>query len=325
MSRSLEKSPPECPLCKSKSNIELEKISCKDLNKMYADFLEQQIGHLFGGRDYFTKNRCERCHLIFFDPLIAGDEEFYALISKKKFYYPAQKDEYEYSLRFISEKEKVLDIGCGAGEYGSMANNYTGIDINESAVKTAQKKGLRVLRETIEEHSAKYPATYDVICAFQVLEHVVDPHAFLRNMVKGLKEGGRIILSVPSGDSFIAYSQNHLLNLPPHHLTWWSDLTFRALARLFPLELIEIYHEPVQEIHLYSYVITLYTQILNTLLPFTYHTIRAHPGLAERIRNKIAVMLCNKTLGLFKSPRFRPIGHTVTAVFRLKPFNASKS
>ncbi|MFC1516102.1 class I SAM-dependent methyltransferase [Thermodesulfobacteriota bacterium] len=325
MNRSLDKMSPECPLCKSKRNIELEKISCKDLSGMYADFLGQQIDYLFGSRDHITKNCCEQCHLIFFDPTIAGDEKFYSLISEKKFYYPAQKDEYEYSLRFISEKEKVLDIGCGAGEYGSMVNNYTGIEINESAVRTAQKKDLRVLRETIEEHSAKYPETYDVICAFQVLEHIVDPHAFLRDMVKGLKKGGRIILSVPSADSFIAYSQNHLLNLPPHHLTWWSDLTIDALAQLFPLELIEIYHEPVQEIHLNSYVITLYTQMLNALLPFTYYTIRVHPGLAERIRNKIAVMLCNKTLGLFKSPRFRPIGHTVTAVFRLKSFDASKS
>jgi len=325
MSRSWEKLPPECPLCESKKSTEIEKISCKDLGELYEAFLVHKIDYLFGDRDHITKNCCECCHLIFFDPQIAGDEKFYSLISEKKFYYPHNKDEYEYSLRFIKETDKVLDIGCGAGEYGSMVNNYTGIDINESAVKTGTTKGLRILREIIEEHSAKYPVAYDVICAFQVLEHIVDPQAFFRNMIKGLKEGGKIILSVPSADSFIAFSQNHLLNLPPHHLTWWPDLTIKALAQLFPLEVVEIYHEPVQEIHLNSYVITLYTQILNTLFPFNYHSIQAHPSLSERVRNKIAVMLCNKTIRLFKSPRFRPIGHTVTAVFRLKSLDTSMS
>lgn len=49
-------------------------------------------------------------------------------------------------------------------------------------------------------------------------------------------------------------------------------------------------------------VITLYTQILNALLPFTYHTIQAHPGLAERIRNKIGLCCAIKPSDCLKVP-----------------------
>ncbi|MFH1983049.1 MAG: class I SAM-dependent methyltransferase [Pseudomonadota bacterium] len=314
-----------CPLCASRKIADMERIDAMALGRMYADFLGKSVGHLFEGSPVLIKKRCERCHLVFFDPPASGDAAFYERLSEKKFYYPTQKDEYEYSLRHIQNAEKVLDIGCGAGEFASMVKNYTGIDINAGAVSKAREKGLRVFWETLEEHIATHPAAYDVICAFQVLEHIIDPRAFIGEMIKGLSEGGRIVLSVPSAESFIALAQNHLLNLPPHHLTWWPDHTLKSVAQRFPLELIDIYHEPVQDIHLDAYVITLYTQILNTLLPFRHYTLRERPGVAERIRNRAAVMLCNKTIGVFKSLRFRPIGHTVTAVFRLKTRPTSKS
>ncbi len=308
--------PMTCPLCGESTVRVLEKISSAELAGLYADFLGESITHLFNGNACITKHGCTSCGLIFFYPHVAGDEAFYRSLSAKKFYYPSQKDEYVYSLKFINDEDRVLDIGCGAGEFGSYVAQYTGIDINAKALSVAKQRGLNVCQESIEAHIRQNAARYDVICAFQVLEHIDTPRAFLTEMVKGLKEGGRIVISVPSAESFIAYSQNHLLNLPPHHLTWWPDAALESLGRILPLDLLEMYHEPVQDVHLESYIITLYTQILNSLLPFMHHTVRARPTLPERARNKLALILSRKTARLFQSAGFRPMGHTVTAVYK---------
>src|SRR5262249_15961186 len=67
----------------------------------------------------------------------------------------------------------------------------------------------------------------------QVLEHVTDPIEFLRAMARCTRSGGLVIISVPAEDGALGASVNYTLNLPPHHLTHWTDsaLTF-AMTRV---------------------------------------------------------------------------------------------
>ena len=93
------------------------------------------------------------------------------------------------------------------------------------------------------------PASYDVVCHFQVLEHVSAPRAFLVDCVRALRPGGRLIITVPSEDSFLSIAEDAWLNMPPHHVTRWTDSALRfALAKL-QLEAQEIWHEPVASFH----------------------------------------------------------------------------
>jgi SAM-dependent methyltransferase len=88
-----------------------------------------------------------------------------------------------------------------------------------------------------------------VVCAFQVLEHVPDPRAFLASCVYCLKPGGRLILSVPAEDSFTGLVPNNCLNLPPHHLTRWSDKALLALREEFNLHDLQLIPLPLEDIH----------------------------------------------------------------------------
>ena len=82
-----------------------------------------------------------------------------------------------------------------------------------------------------------------------------------------LAEGGRLIFSVPSTDSFLVFNQNHLLNLPLHHQTWLSDAALKSLQKVFGVKLLDIYQEKVQDIHLQEYVHVLFREILRKFIP----------------------------------------------------------
>lgn len=86
-----------------------------------------------------------------------------------------------------------------------------------------------VRRQALKDHLSE-GRTYDVVSAFQVLEHVEDPEDFLKDLVQAAKPGGRIIVAVPLIPSAALEVPAWPINMPPHHLTFW---TMPALAHAF--------------------------------------------------------------------------------------------
>jgi SAM-dependent methyltransferase len=100
---------------------------------------------------------------------------------------------------------------------------------------------LEIFDELIEVHAQKRPAYYDVVCSFQVLEHVYDVKNFIENAIKALKPGGRLIMSVPNNEPyFLRHSKYETLNLPPHHMGLWNKEVFQNLPKLFPIALKDV-------------------------------------------------------------------------------------
>jgi SAM-dependent methyltransferase len=145
----------------------------------------------------------------------------------------------------------VLEVGCGSGAFGISLHtaSYVGLEFSEQAASDARRRGLEVLRESVEEHAQTHAAQYDAVCAFQVLEHVARPDQFLRACLAAIKPGGLVIVSVPSVDSFASGLPDFLLDMPPHHVTRWSDRCLRKVAELFSGELTALWHEPLQPAH----------------------------------------------------------------------------
>ncbi len=109
-------------------------------------------------------------------------------------------------IKIILEKykirdKKILEIGCGAGGQlqvlSSSGNEVFGSDVNKDALDEASKLGFKVFYQDAEkelEESEKY----DVICAFDVLEHIKDDNLALKNIYRVLKKDGLFIFSVPA-------------------------------------------------------------------------------------------------------------------------------
>lgn len=193
--------------------------------------------------------------LNFYFPTIAGDEKFYAEISQKYAgYYQTWKWEHEIAGQFVKNQQKVLEIGCGNGYFlekikADKSAEVWGLEFNPKAIEFALKKGLRVEAEMIENFCQSNPEKFDVVCAFQVLEHVANPKMFLESSLKTLKKGGYLCIGVPNNDSYLyAKDTYQTLNLPPHHTLLWRETSLKYVAQMFDLE-VQFFKEPVKPTH----------------------------------------------------------------------------
>jgi SAM-dependent methyltransferase len=97
----------------------------------------------------------------------------------------------------------VVEIGCGQGAFGARLATrarYLGVEPDRAAYEVARARieplGGRVLNGT---HEAVPEGTaYDLVCFFEVLEHVPDDAAMLKAWSALARPGGHVLLSVPA-------------------------------------------------------------------------------------------------------------------------------
>jgi SAM-dependent methyltransferase len=122
------------------------------------------------------------------------------------------------------------------------------MELNQSAAKRVREKGFEVFEESLDDLANRLgECNFDALCSFQVLEHVSDPREFFEGMLRNLKVGGRLIISVPNAAvmSRIDPDRQDLLNQPPHHMSHWDVEVFRALEKILPIKLKATYREPL--------------------------------------------------------------------------------
>jgi 2-polyprenyl-3-methyl-5-hydroxy-6-metoxy-1,4-benzoquinol methylase len=131
-----------------------------------------------------------------------------------------------------------------------------GIELNSEAIKIASDKGIPVSQSDLHMLAKEKSGSFDAVCAFQVLEHIAEPLAFLESLIQLIKPGGKVIISVPNSDSFAKHDKENLLDLPPHHMTRWSEGTFRSLPAFLSIKLERVKVEPLAQYHVDWYILT---------------------------------------------------------------------
>lgn len=193
--------------------------------------------------------RCDRSQLHFFWPLsLAAPPSFYATLERFPWYYRRSKWEYARAMDIIPSTGTLLDVGCGAGHFLTLAQQKglaaVGLELNESAVARARSVGLNVRLETIEDAASRESGGFDVITAFQVLEHVAKPRDFLTFACRLLRPGGVLIIAVPNSGGWLRFAGG-VLECPPHHVTRWNGAALQYIAQIFPVHLDTIETEPL--------------------------------------------------------------------------------
>lgn len=140
----------------------------------------------------------------------------------------------------LAHGKRVLDIGCGAG-YGSAelartALSVTGVDVSAEAVAFAQAHyGGPTLRfEQASAEALPHPdASFDLVVAFEIVEHLENWPGFLCEARRVLVPNGQFIVSTPNK---LYYSESRRLTGPnPFHVHEFEYQEFRsALAEWFP-------------------------------------------------------------------------------------------
>ena len=237
-------SPASCLLCHSSAVRLLDEISSSALPEAYRDELGLAITYR---ADHVAYMMCDSCDLRFFWPVVTGTEEFYAELQKISWYYNPDKQEFRIAAAYVSAGDAVLEIGAGRGLFSRQITgvSYTGLEFSPAAIQAAAADGIRLLAESVEHHAQANGGRYAIVCAFQVLEHVADPRSFLEAAVGCLRDGGRLIISVPGEDSFAQHAYWDVLNMPPHHVTRWTDACLRSVASLCGLRIAALVPEPL--------------------------------------------------------------------------------
>ena len=102
----------------------------------------------------------------------------------------------------------VLEVGCGTGTHvciplARLGLNVTGIDIHTESIKYAQDASTQYPNLHFEALPLEDVATqaYDVVICSEVLEHITEYPAFFANVVRTMRPGGLLIVTVPNGHS----------------------------------------------------------------------------------------------------------------------------
>lgn len=301
-----------CPCCKSNHTEIIDTIQNDDLHDLYMRKFNISVRNLFKeDKTYLLK--CLNCDLIFYFPQTGGDEAFYNKLQQYPWYYTSDKEEYRFAKQYLTPNESVLEIGSGSGTFAELIpkNPYLGLEFSQKAIELAAKKGIKVINESIEKHSNNHPNHYDAVVFFQVLEHVIDIHDFLKAAVYTLKPNGKLIISVPSEDFFLSSNVNDILNFPPHHSSRYVESFFYNIQSIFNIKLVKIKHQKIEKIHQPQYFKNIiYLKLLNI---FGRKFKRIENQFSTMILEKVSYVL-GKIISLFYTAKTKG-GHTITVIY----------
>lgn len=96
---------------------------------------------------------------------------------------------------------RILDVGCGTGANLKMLADYgsvEGVDISPQAVEFCGQRGLDTVKLGAVEHLPYESDSFELVTALDVVEHLDDDVAGLREMRRVLRSEGRLLLFVPA-------------------------------------------------------------------------------------------------------------------------------
>jgi 2-polyprenyl-3-methyl-5-hydroxy-6-metoxy-1,4-benzoquinol methylase len=137
-------------------------------------------------------------------------------------------------IRKFSQHGKILDIGCGTGEFLGYCHTkgfeVTGVEPGEKARNYAQTENRITVFGTLGSVTER-PDRFNCITMWHVLEHVHDPDETLGQIRQLLTPGGVLIVAVPNSNSWDAghYKKFWAAWDVPRHLLHFTEATMHQL------------------------------------------------------------------------------------------------
>jgi 2-polyprenyl-3-methyl-5-hydroxy-6-metoxy-1,4-benzoquinol methylase len=228
---------------------ELESLQTKALQTKRCPICESIMGIKLVKNNYEIV-QCLECDFLCVNPMPSAQKitDYYATAYRgaTEDWYPKDLDRrwraFTRSLlfvRYILGKD-VVDLGCGGGQMlqalGRFAKSATGVDLSSNSIAFARK---HFAKHTFYDEPlstfAQRGLTYDFVFSSELLEHLADPHEFMRTVSQITRPGGLVYLSAPdAGHAAVPIPLKSWTDIcPPEHLQWFSEHNLNLLFQQY--------------------------------------------------------------------------------------------
>ncbi|AMA08219.1 class I SAM-dependent methyltransferase [Picosynechococcus sp. PCC 73109] len=196
--------------------------------------------------------KCKNCHLIYYTPQPSPQEleEFYNSEAYRSEFSESPMSGTEFAtnryLQFESalkkyapqilrqSSRKLLDIGCGTGDFLKVAKQYnwqvSGTEISPIASAKANQFLGEMCVATGDALSLELLSNYyDMVTLYHVIEHLLDPNTLIQKVYQLLKPGGIFFIETPNIAGFGAKLKGHRWSQikPPEHIIYFQPSSLK--------------------------------------------------------------------------------------------------
>ena len=209
---------------------------------------------------------CKECSFVFAYPFVAGTMELYSSIYDTDEAYPKTKWEYQKTYEVLEKKiglenltdAKFLEIGAGNGAFIKTISpemikksNVVSTEYSKTGQIELENYNIKCYSTDIREPIfLEYSGYFDIVCVFQVLEHLDNLDDFFNRLDLITNKNANIFIAVPNYqmrkffDSLSCY-----IDIPPIHISRWNQSCFSYITKRYNWSIEEYQIEP-QKYHL---------------------------------------------------------------------------
>jgi len=130
-------------------------------------------------------------------------EEKYHTLEDGHYWFRARRHIIARLLRFTPKTAKIIDIGCsGCAMLADLASagfsHLFGLDVSETAIGICQKRGFQSTHVADGASTGYGPGAFEVAIASDILEHMQEDAAAIREWARILNKDGTLIIFVPA-------------------------------------------------------------------------------------------------------------------------------